>query len=272
MFSRRNSWLLFAFAALLCSKAAADNISITNLNAIAINDGGGVVIPDAATPYPASNVALAPPGWVVSKVSVRLRALSHDFPSDVAMLLQGPEGQTCILMAETGGQSQFSVSNIDITFDDNAAAPLPIYTTLTSGTFKPTNGYLSLHYPTLPYDFPAPAPAGNSNSVPALKVFTGTNPNGQWNLFVVDDAGGNQGHISGGWILNISTAIPLNHRTSGSNLVLSWPSSISGCTLQGTGSPAGPWTNFPPVSTIVNGQYTVTNHIGSGSAFFRLLH
>jgi hypothetical protein len=33
-------------------------------------------------------------------------------------------------------------------------------------------------------------------------VFDGTNPNGSWNLFVVDDAGGDTGNITGGWCLN----------------------------------------------------------------------
>ena len=52
--------------------------------------------------------------------------------------------------------------------------------------------------------FPAPAPAPSTAT--ALATFNGSNPNGVWSLFVVDDAGADAGSIGGGWCLNISSA------------------------------------------------------------------
>ena len=75
------------------------------------------------------------------------------------------------------------MEDITITLDDEAAAPIPFFGPLVSGTFMPTNGTAGGAD-----NFPAPAPTPLSlNS--SLSVFNGTNPNGQWKLFVLDDVG-----------------------------------------------------------------------------------
>ena len=43
-------------------------------------------------------------------------------------------------------------------------------------------------------------PSGSS----LLSLFNGTNANGTWSLYVLDDAGGDIGSISGGWDLTIT--------------------------------------------------------------------
>ena len=152
----------------------------------------GINIPDSGTaaPYP-SNIAVAL-GGAITKVTVRLNNLSHSFPGDIDVLLVGPAGQTAIIMSDVGGGD--NVSGITLTLDDAAASSLPT-TALTTGTFKPTNAGASDNFPG-----PAPAPGGGS----ALSIFNGTNPNGTWSLYVVDDASGDLGNI-GGWELIIST-------------------------------------------------------------------
>src|SRR5436190_878812 len=153
----------------------------------------GISIPDsgAAAPYP-SNIAVAL-GGTITKVTVRLNNLSHTFPSDIDMLLVGPGGQTAIIMSDVGGGDD--VSGITLTLDDAATSNLPS-ALLTTGTFKPTNIGTG-------DTFPAPAPGGGSAGS-ALSIFNGTNPNGTWSLYVVDDAGSDLGNI-GGWQLIIST-------------------------------------------------------------------
>src|SRR6185369_13315613 len=51
--------------------------------------------------------------------------------------------------------------------------------------------------------FAAPAPAGSFSN--PLSILNGSNPNGTWALYVLDDSPGDQGSISGGWTLSLTT-------------------------------------------------------------------
>ena len=77
---------------------------------------------------------------------------------------------------------------------------MPDSTQILSGTYRPAN------YGTGD-TFPAPAPAPPYGSL--LADFNGINPNGKWQLFVTDDAGGDSGNIAGGWSLSFVTADPV---------------------------------------------------------------
>jgi subtilisin-like proprotein convertase family protein len=127
---------------------------------------------------------------------VSINGLSHTFPDDVDILLVGPGGENAIIMSDSGNGC--GVNNVTLTFDDAAAAPLPDGCQLVRGIYQPSN-----------YDggdgdpFPAPAPAPSGGS--ALSVFNGTNPNGTWSLYVVDNFGGDSGQIANGWTLRITT-------------------------------------------------------------------
>jgi subtilisin-like proprotein convertase family protein len=148
----------------------------------------------AATPYP-SSINVSGISGTVTKVTASISGLSHTFPGDVDILLAGPAGQRIILMSDVG--SGTDAINANLTFDDAFPA---IGATVVSGTFRPTNSGTG-------DTFPAPAPATPHGA--ALSDFNGTNPNGAWRLFVVDDAGGDLGTISGGWSLSFQTADPV---------------------------------------------------------------
>jgi hypothetical protein len=101
-------------------------------------------------------------------------------------------------MSDVGGE--FSVSSANLTFDDTG--PALTSGPVVSGTYKPTN--LSDMDGTAD-DYPSPAPTGPYSST--LSVFNGTDPAGQWKLFVVDDyylADG--GSFLGGWSLEFTPA------------------------------------------------------------------
>ncbi len=247
----------------------ATSFTFSNTNLIQINDSNNP--PTPATPYGATNYVGGLSGLVVAKVTLTLYGFSHAYPSDVTMLLTSPGSQRSIVMSEVGGQSQFSVTNLTLTLDDDATNALPFSTPLTSGTFKPTNGYLILGEPSLPYDLPAPAPAGNSNSVTALSIFRNADPNGVWQLFVVDDAAGNAGSISGGWSLQITPAVPLTLTRVQTNAVLAWPGAVTGCTLQWTPSLSLAWSNVTSSPVLVGKAFMVTNAITGSEAFYRLV-
>src|SRR5205085_1181159 len=125
-----------------------------------------------------------------------LENFSHTSPDDVDILLVAPNGRRIVLMSDVGGSA--AAANLSITLTDAAAASLPDNSALTSGIFKPTN-----------FDdtdtFPSPAPQGNPTGA-TLGAFYGTNPNGTWSLYVVDDNGNNAGTISGGWNLDIQSS------------------------------------------------------------------
>lgn len=158
---------------------------------IVINDCLGGT-PAQATPYPSVRNVTGVTG-VVTKVTVSINNLSHPVPDDILMLLRGPDGTTCLLMANCGGTNV--VSNIDLVFDDTGAA-LPNSTVIASGTYAPTQY--------APYaDLPVPGPTSPYGTT--LAVFNGINPNGSWSLWVADDASGDVGTIAD-WDITITTA------------------------------------------------------------------
>jgi subtilisin-like proprotein convertase family protein len=133
------------------------------------------------------------------KVTATVRRMSHTFAADIDMLLVGPTGATVMLMSDVGRGSDLNVATL--TFDDDAAgivAPPALGADIPSGTYKPSPDEIE------PDVMPAPAPNGPYGS--SFTAFTGTNPNGTWRLFVVDDLTGDIGGIGEGWCINITTA------------------------------------------------------------------
>src|ERR1051325_10168587 len=191
-FGRLAVTLLILIASAAFSTGAS--ISVTNGNTISIPAGTGTgnATGAPAAPYP-STVSLSGVSGRIVGVTARLRGFSHNWPTDVDVLLVGPNGTNIVLMSDAGGSN--AVANVTLTFSA-AAANSVAATTLTSGTYLPTN-----YSP--PDSFPSPAPpqqsAGNFNP------FYGGTPNGTWSLFVVDDNPGNTGAVVNGWDLTLDT-------------------------------------------------------------------
>jgi subtilisin-like proprotein convertase family protein len=163
----------------------------------ALENSSAITIPTfgAASPYP-SEIQISNQVGLVSNIIVFLNNFSHDAPDDVDLMLVAPNGRKIVLMSDVGGGTP--VSNVNLTFDDFAADFLSDFQPLTSGIYKPTNFE--------PNDaFAAPAPAGALTGS-MLSAFNGSDPNGAWQLFLVDDNGNNVGNISGGWSIAIQTS------------------------------------------------------------------
>lgn len=139
----------------------------------------------------------------VTKIKVNLLGLRHPLPNDLDLMLVGPAGQKVLLMSDAG--STFPVENLNLMFDDSASSPLSSSSKLTSGTFQPSD------YSGDPDSFtgtPTPPTAPSPNN--PLSVFNGTNPNGVWTLYAMDDTGNSTGdtrvgEILGGWMLHVQT-------------------------------------------------------------------
>ena len=75
---------------------------------------------------------------------------------------------------------------------------------------------------------------------------------------------------SSGWQVNFQP-VALNVQRSDSALVLTWPTNLTGFTLQSTTNLAAEtWAASLPAPVVLNGQYTVTNPISGPRQFFRL--
>jgi uncharacterized delta-60 repeat protein/uncharacterized repeat protein (TIGR01451 family) len=168
-----------------------------NSSAIIINDNA------SASPYP-SVVNVSGLGGQVASAIVTLTNLNHTWPRDIDVLLvsppapDAPTGRKSYLMTHCG--SSYTVNNITLTFDDAAATSLPqFFTPLVSSTNRPTS--YAVATPPFPSAVTPPPPYSTN-----LSVFKGINPNGNWLLYVLDDAPGNFGSISNGWVLKLTTA------------------------------------------------------------------
>ncbi len=161
-----------------------------NSNPITVNDNA------AASPYPSTiTVSGVNPAYMTS-VRVSLTGFTHSYPDDVDMFLVGPQGQRAVLMSDAGGGSP-GVVGATIGFEQSAAAAISD-TSLTAGLYRPAN------YETSTDTFPSPGPGALFMAPADLSVFNGTNPNGTWSLYVVDDAAQDSGLISGGWQLRFT--------------------------------------------------------------------
>lgn len=245
------------------STVAAGTFTFSNTNTIVINDSASP--PTIATPYPATNTVTGLGGSVISKVTVTLHGFGHGFPSDVSVLLVGPQGQNSILMAQVGGSTRTPVTNLDFTFDDDAAANMPLESALTSGTFKPTTN-------TFAFSYPSPAPNTNQIMGANLGSFKNTEPNGVWSLFVVDQYPSDAGIITGGWSVTITTApLALSIAQSQANAILSWTNAVTGYTLQATPTLSPPaWVDVGISPVVISGNYVVTNAMTNKTLFYRL--
>src|SRR5215213_10145129 len=128
----------------------------------------------------------------VTDVNLTLKGVQHERTENIDVMLVHAN-RRALVMADPGNSTD--VSDLTVTLDDEAGSDLPDGAVLTSGVLRPGNQAGD-------DDFPAPAPAPNGNI--ALSTFDGANPDGQWQLFIQDDADFDTGRITGGWELAIT--------------------------------------------------------------------
>jgi hypothetical protein len=105
--------------------------------------------------------------------------------------LVGPDGNGLPLMTDAGGLDP--VAGLTVTFSDAATNALPDLTDLTNGVYLPTD-----------YN---PGEFGTNATITSFAGFRGINPNGPWQLYVLDDTFGDSGSISG-WSVSIEWQDP----------------------------------------------------------------
>ena len=160
--------------------------------------GGPATIPAIgnASLYPWVRSVSGLPTSGVSVANVTISGFAHVWPQDVDIVLVSPSGVAVVLMSDVNGTS--SVTGRNYTIQDGAT----VFSTGTnaSGTYAPTNiGATDA--------FAAPGPGSVTQASPALSLFTG-DPNGNWNLYVVDDGAGDAGSINA-WSITFTVSNPI---------------------------------------------------------------
>ena len=171
-----------------------------------VSNSAAITIPSEgpADPYPSritvTPSSALPAGSRITDLNVHLNTFTHTFPDDVDVLLIGPTGESVILMSDAGGFQ--AVGSLTLVIDNQAQARLLNDGPLPSNClcdFKPTNYRPS-------DSFPSVVLAGNPGK--SLSVFNRTEPFGTWELYVVDDVGGDAGAFVEGWGLEFTVRVP----------------------------------------------------------------
>lgn len=216
--------------------------------------GGPILIPGTGTSGPASpypsviNVSGLPTSGVRVK-SITINNVVHTFPDDIDMLVQSPTGTNVVIMSDVGGGTDNTGQNY--TFDDAAAS------LMSDGAFNPTGAYRPTNFVT-PDTWVAPGPGSVNQATPALSMFTG-NFNGNWNMFIVDDLGGDAGSITS-WSIQfeVPTGVwsPVTGLYSDANATIPYVAGTPASTVYFLQSPI----------TTTAYTYTVTNTLGTCSS------
>jgi subtilisin-like proprotein convertase family protein len=204
--------------------------SFTNTSPIIINDNA------PANPY-SSDIIVAGLTGTISDISVTINGLTHGWVADIGILLQSPSGVSYLLQGLAADGS--GINNVVYTFSDAGASQLPQFSAWTAGTYKPANYLFDLWAAPVPpappgvgtYFIPGPFGVPSVPTSTFASVYNGSAPNGTWKLFVQDFADADNGFISNGWSLNITTEVPLslndihfNATTKNNEAILNWNS------------------------------------------------
>jgi uncharacterized repeat protein (TIGR01451 family) len=222
-----------------------------NTNFISIPNQTNIPYPadGAANPYP-SSIGVSNVTGDVSAVTVTVSNMVHQYPADVQMLLVGPTGENCVLMAGAGEYSTLTTPTT-FTFNQSASLVIPAQGNIVAGSYQPANYNPTNAFPN------SPVPTGPYNT--NLSVFGSLSANGAWGLYVYDNGSGDYGAISNGWGLSFTTITPVSQVA---DLMATITASASQVVLGG--SITNVWTvtnNGPNAATVF-----VTNILSSGLA------
>lgn len=163
-----------------------------NFNAIVKNE---ILVLDDSGPaniYP-STLNVTGYSGRITDISVRLDGLSHTYSSDIRALLVSPSGEQIQLINKTGGGG--NISNLSLTFNESGNAFPSNLSSSGSGTYLPDTKAAST-------DLNSPAPP--RPYLTKLSNLYGKSPNGDWKLYLLDDAPQDSGSLQS-WALFIET-------------------------------------------------------------------
>ncbi len=174
--------------------ASADHTQYTNSSVLEWGFAGTSAVTSGPTTLFPSTINVSGTTNPILDVYVVLHQGAHTFSDDLQITLEGPNGNVLTLMRNAGGGDDIAG---DLVFSDAAAGPIPD----TSGT-GPFGG--GVPYQVSVYGT-ASTFAGPAANLSNFSGYDGLSANGDWNLYVYDDAGGDTGSFQGGWSIFINT-------------------------------------------------------------------
>jgi subtilisin-like proprotein convertase family protein len=168
--------------------ASGWSLSIDTVEPDALVPGAGSL--GFASPHPMARTVNGR-GGVISDVNVGIAGVVHSKPEDLDVLLVGPRGQQVMLMSDACGNNRLTMANIG--WDDEGPTGMP-ESGPCNGIFKPSDfevGGMLPGAPAGPYD-------------PTLAAFDGTEPDGEWRLYVYDDQESGDGFFTHRFELNVT--------------------------------------------------------------------
>ncbi len=163
--------------------------------------GGSISLPDLAFGSPSpSTVTVSGLSGRVQNMTLLLSSLTHSYPDDLGLLLQGPDNLE--MQVFNGGPGGIH-TGVNLTLDGNAALYTPYSGSIPSGSVcKPFDQYQEDRFMTM-----TPPNARLEETALTLGEFNGVPANGSWKLFSQDfdfSTGSPTGSI-GSWRLTFTT-------------------------------------------------------------------
>ncbi|MBK7704479.1 MAG: VCBS repeat-containing protein [Acidobacteria bacterium] len=233
----------------LAQKSSVQTV-FSNPAPITVNTASGLTAPTKASLYP-SAIEVSGMTGNTARIAVTLDGVNHTWLSNLDFLLVSPTGAKFIFLSDgNNGFPAYEANDNLFTFADDAPTIFPNGTFVPNGSYRPTSGDL------LNDTFPAPAPAGpynQPNSATFASTFNGSNPNGSWSLYAVDDLLGSAGAVNSGWSLTVTT--------DGASQTFSNNSPIGLNDVTEPASPYGSAINVAGVSGIISDVNVTINGI-----------
>ncbi|HMJ77379.1 MAG TPA: Ig-like domain-containing protein, partial [Iamia sp.] len=217
-----------------------------------VANGSTITIPDQgnANPFP-STITASGLATSISGLTVELTSVDHTCAKDLDVLLVGPDGTKTTLLSDVGEVGvNFSDCNDlkkTVVVSDSGA---PFGTSVPAGnpiTVRPSDN------DAFPHQADSWSGVGDEFAANNLASFNGKNPNGAWNLYVVDDAGTDSGSIAG-WKLNITT--PNGPPTATNQAIDAFKGEAKAVTLAGTDPDEDVLTCQPTTGATAKGTVT----------------
>jgi subtilisin-like proprotein convertase family protein len=187
--------LTLSSAAALAPSATAEVVEVTNPTPVLIAKDASCCTAQPASPYP-SSIGVTEASGLLTDVEVTLWGLKDSNAEGLQVLLVGPSGQRIVLMAsyEAGRHVTLNADWAFRTLSQPVQCPEPEGMWRGEGATEPFNCGLS-------EPFPEPAPAGPYAG--RLEELGNGGGNGEWKLYVANDASDSEGSIATGWSLKL---------------------------------------------------------------------